>query len=228
VARWRLQRPARHLLFRDSELAAAQDARLLAEECSQFGGDFRVVAFSLGCRLALEALPLLPPDLRPREVHLCAAAVTERFARPHLPHACSPEGRVFHYFSSSDEVLNTGFRLLSQGDPALGSAPLAQSLPNVTSHDASNYCGVLVHDSYGSAFDRMASDALQGREPPVVEGEWLQRQRAQLQSSVSAALGRLPSAPTARLGRLPSAPTAREIIDTVQAWLQERVPRFGR
>ena len=92
-----------YLQFREAERAALKDAPLLAAECSHFQGDFRVVAFSLGCRLALEALPRLPPSQRPVEVHLCAAAVTEEYALPHLPDLCSPRGRTFHYHSASDE-----------------------------------------------------------------------------------------------------------------------------
>ena len=70
---WRL-----YLHFRVTEEATVADAERLAEACSiQFGGDeYRIAAHSLGARLVLEAMPLLPPSHRPAEVHLCAAAVT--------------------------------------------------------------------------------------------------------------------------------------------------------
>ena len=46
------------------------EAPRLARACAAFGGDYRVVAHSLGCRLVLEALPSLPAEQRPREVRL--------------------------------------------------------------------------------------------------------------------------------------------------------------
>ena len=96
-----------YLQFREAERAALKDAPMLAAECSHFQGNYRVVAFSLGCRLVLEALPRLPPSQRPVEVHLCAAAVTEEYALPRLPKLCSPRGRAFHYHSASDEGKRT-------------------------------------------------------------------------------------------------------------------------
>ena len=53
-----------------AETAAVAEAPGLARACAAFGGDYRVVAHSLGCRLVLEALPLLPAEQRPREVRL--------------------------------------------------------------------------------------------------------------------------------------------------------------
>ena len=60
-----------------AEAAAVVDAEPLAEAVSRFDGEGRVVGHSLGCKLLLEALPLLPPAKRPKEVHLCAAAATD-------------------------------------------------------------------------------------------------------------------------------------------------------
>ena len=63
--------PSRLLLhYRSAETAAVAEAPGLARACAAFGGDYRVVAHSLGCRLVLEALPLLPAEQRPREVRL--------------------------------------------------------------------------------------------------------------------------------------------------------------
>ena len=63
--------PSRLLLhYRSAESAAVAEAPRLARACAAFGGDYRVVAHSLGCRLALEALPSLPAEQRPREVRL--------------------------------------------------------------------------------------------------------------------------------------------------------------
>lgn len=63
--------PSRLLLhYRSAESAAVAEAPRLARACAAFGGDYCVVAHSLGCRLALEALPSLPAEQRPREVRL--------------------------------------------------------------------------------------------------------------------------------------------------------------
>ena len=63
--------PSRLLMhYRSAESAAVAEAPRLARACAAFGGDYRVVAHSLGCRLALEALPSLPAEQRPREVRL--------------------------------------------------------------------------------------------------------------------------------------------------------------
>jgi len=168
-----------YLMFRNAETAASLDAPRLAEELCRFDGQFRVVAFSLGCRLVLETLPLLPPDKRPAEVHLCAAAVTESFALPLLPQLCSSAGKVFHYYSPADEILNTGFFIPSAGHPAVGSAPLSIPLDHVVSHDATNYMGVFVHNGYRDHFHHMAINASLGREPPEAQSQrmWQQRQR---------------------------------------------------
>ena len=51
-----------------------------------------VCARSLGCRLVLDALPLLTESERPTEVHLCAAAVTTAHAAPSLAAGGSAKG----------------------------------------------------------------------------------------------------------------------------------------
>lgn len=178
------------LLFREVETAAAQDASLLAEELRRFEGNFRVIAFSLGCRLMLETLPLLPPSARPLEVHLCAAAATEEFSLPLIPHLCSPSGKVYHYYSPADEVLNTGFMMYSVGKPAIGTVRLPKLTTNCASHDASNYLGLLVHSSYSSNFDRMATNAMLGQPPPALQGTWLRRQRTEIEKNLRISLER--------------------------------------
>ena len=115
--------------YRAAEDAAQHDAPTLAAALSKLAQaphveSYRVVAHSLGCRLLVDALPLLPPDLRPAEVHLCAAAMTATHAAPKLAHICRPGGHVYHFWSAGDEALSSGFLLASGGERALGSMPL--------------------------------------------------------------------------------------------------------
>lgn len=193
-----------YLTFKRAEAAAMAEAPALADACEGFGGKYRVVAHSLGCRLVLEALPLLPPDRRPIEVHLCAAAATEAMAAPRLSQLCAPGGRgVFHYYSASDETLATGFLMASGGVPALGSAPLSCPRPppppeveavRVTSVDATPYFdGVLVHSAFRENLDRMVADALLGRPPPPRADAWLRRQQQQLHAALTKAIATLPT-----------------------------------
>ena len=197
-----------HLTFRRAEAAAVADAPALAAVCDGFGGEFRVVAHSLGCRLVLEALPLLPPNRRPIEVHLCAAAATESLAAERLSQLCAPgaDGRgVCHYYSASDEVLATGFWLASGGVPALGSAPLSRSLPPppppagaiavpVRSVDATPYFeSVLVHGAYKSVLDRLVVDAALGLPPPPPPDPWMRRQQLLLHAALLKTMAKLPT-----------------------------------
>jgi hypothetical protein len=179
-----------YLQYCAAERAAVVDARTLADICQRYDGNFRVVAHSLGCRLVIEALPLLPPAQRPREVHLCAAASTAEHVLPRLEQLCAPSGRVVHYYSPSDEVLITGFRLMT-GVPAFGAGPLGHSIAGVTEVDATNYCGMQVHDSYAPCFHRLALDAAVGAPPPPAQGVWLERQRVQLRDALALGVGKL-------------------------------------
>ena len=117
-------------------------------------------------------------------------------------------------------VLNTGFRIVSSGQPALGSAPLSRPLPNVVSHDASAYFDVLVHNSYEDVFDQMASNVMAGRDPPPAR-DWLKSQRLQVHNSLAHALGRLP--------RTPAVHDAVSVqLNSFNDWLQHRLPRWQR
>ena len=178
---------------RDAESVAASLANLSAS--SEHG--YRVVAHSLGCRLMLVALPLLPAEARPCEFHLCAAAVTPTYAAPKLPLLCKPdEGRIFHHWSAADEALTSGFLLASRGEPALGSGPLPPSAPpNATSHDASTYLGLASHGAYRREFNHLAAGAILGIAPPPRQ-QWLVRQQTLLAEQLTRALKRLPSVPT--------------------------------
>ena len=76
-----------------------------------------IVAYSLGCRLALHACPLVPSESRPDEVHLVAAAVRASEAKPLL--AGLSQGSTHVYFSRDDHVLRLLYGL-AEGSPALG------------------------------------------------------------------------------------------------------------
>lgn len=160
--------------FNAAEDAAKQDAPSLAAALSSLHArpqseSYRVVAHSLGCRLVLEALPLLPRSERPAEVHLCAAAITAEAALSKLPYACRPGGRLYHHYSTGDEALSSAFKLASRGKPALGSGPLsaeatshcaaaAEATTTLSSHDASSYLGLFTHGQFRSHFHRLAAD----------------------------------------------------------------------
>lgn len=189
------------LHFRAAETCAAKDAHLLVDACrglSDAHGEsgYRVAAHSLGCRLVVDAMPMLPPSHRPAEVHLCAAAVRVSHALPKLDQLVAPQGRLFHYYSSADEALSTGFLLASGGEPALGSAPLPEPAPpGASSHDATPYIGVAAHSAYKAHFDRLAADAALDRPPPPPpRAAWLLAQQAQLRDYIWHELRRLPAA----------------------------------
>ncbi len=231
---WRL-----YLHFRVTEEATVADAERLAEACSiQFGGDgYRIAAHSLGARLVLEAMPLLPPSHRPTEVHLCAAAVTPSRAAPLLPQVTAPHGRLYHYYSEADEALRTGFLLASGGDPALGVGPLPEDVARearADSIDATPYLGLLAHPAYRTTFARMAADAALRRPPPPPSprGEWLLQQQAALRETLSGAIAalaeRMPA--TSAAGDRWSWPAAaargaaRSTGSALKSWLQ-KLPR---
>jgi hypothetical protein len=206
VAADALLNAARLLLqFREVRHAAAEEAPRMAAACEAVvcearrrGGDgsYRLVAHSLGCRLALEALPLLPPERRPIEVHLCAAAATATDAAGRIGALCTPEGgRVFHHYSPYDEALQTGFMLASGGEAALGSAPLppALHLPGTTSsHDATPYLHSFApHGEYRSKFDALAAGAVLARPAPKrTRPAWVAEQQRLLTARLKRALER--------------------------------------
>ena len=98
----------------------------------------RIVAYSLGCRLALHACSLLPSESRPDEVHLLAAAVQASEAKPLL--AGLSRGSTHVYFSRDDHVVGLLYGL-AEGSPALGYEGLPPSQREnrdvVVQHDTS-------------------------------------------------------------------------------------------
>lgn len=209
------------LTFREAERTAERDApdvaRSLADlkSANNLSG-YRVVAHSLGCRLMIDSLPLLPAASRPSELHLCAAAVTPSHAVPRLHECVAPGGRIYHYFSDSDEALMSGFLLASRGESALGSLALPPDAPsNASSHDATAYLGVASHGEYRKEFHRLAADALLGHSPPPRQS-WLVRQRAMAAEQLTRALRRLPSVPSM------SASSVTTSAGLVRSWLLRR------
>ena len=170
-----------YLKYRDAEQAAERDAPRVASSLYDLATDlqqrdgssgsgfkYRIVAHSLGCRLLMEALPTLPDDAKPAEVHLCAAAVTPSLATSKLLQLPMPGGHVYHHWSDADEALLSGFLLASSGERALGSSPLPAALPppatpgvlrpTASSHDASGHLGIASHGAYSEQFHRLATD----------------------------------------------------------------------
>ena len=146
--------------------ASNRDAPKVADAIatSSLTRDYRIVAHSLGCRLIVDALPLLPPESRPSEIHLCAAALTANHALPKLDSICRPGGRIYHYWSSHDEALSSAFLLASRGEPALGSMPLPNDDKplsiSTSSHDVSSYLGLASH---GQRFVQTVASSDEGR-----------------------------------------------------------------
>ena len=217
-----------YVTFRAAEReAAGDDAKIVAESLEQLSSvtsecGYRVVAHSLGCRLLLDALPLLPAEARPTEVHLCAAAVTPSYAAPKLPLLCRPNGgRIYHHWSAADEALMSGFLLASRGELALGSGPLPSTAPAcASSHDASTYLGLASHGAYRKDFHRLARGAILGLAPPPRQ-PWLVRQQTLLAEHLTRALKRLPSVSTSWASSSASfvSASAASGVSRVQRWL---------
>jgi len=196
-----------YIQFRQAEREAQIAAHELAEACDRLRAPYRVIAHSLGCRLVLEAMPLLPATKRPVEVHLCAAAVTEEQAAPSLLHLCAPReisgnaANVWLYFSHYDEVLATAFRCTSMGDVALGLAPLSQSIRGVRSVDVTGYFGLLHHTEYRFKFDQLALGALRHQLPPPPLSSWHVAQSMLLRDRLAQSLQSLTLLPRSAANR---------------------------
>ena len=184
-----------HAHFREANKQATLHAERLAEALDRLGdGPIRLVAHSLGCLLALEALAMLPKERRPIETHLCAPAVTEKCAAHLLPTASHPDGRTIIYYSRRDEVLTTAFQMYTRGERAIGCAPLASPLPaNVSLRDVTNYYSLVCHNEYPKTFDVIAADALAGAPlpPPRAAAAGLTAASARLASEVDKEIKRV-------------------------------------
>jgi hypothetical protein len=80
------------------------------------------VAHSLGARMAVHACSKLPPESRPQELHLIAAAMPTSEASPLLARLVRPTGCTHVYFTQDDLALAVAFRAVDAG----GSAALGE------------------------------------------------------------------------------------------------------
>jgi hypothetical protein len=142
--------------YRAAERAAAERAEVLAECLALLARQHervRLVAHSLGCRHAIEAVGSLPDEERPHEIHLCAAACREDDIAPALQRLARE--RTVLYYAPTDLVLRTGFALLS-GGPALGVAGPADEYDGMVAVDVSERFDFWVHGEYKRAFGEIA------------------------------------------------------------------------
>lgn len=133
----------RHASLRADDLANCL-AALAAD-----GRRVRVVAHSLGCRQVIEAAALMPRDQRPHEIHLCAPACLEAEVKDKLANLAR-EATVL-YYAGPDLVLETSFRVMSQGR-AIGAAGLEASYPGLSTRDVSAEFDFWVHTEYKNRF----------------------------------------------------------------------------
>jgi len=113
----------------------------------------RVVAHSLGCRQAIEAAALLPPERRPHEIHLCAPACLEEEVADKL--SWLAREATFVYFTDLDLVLDVSFRAISPGR-AIGAVGLENCYAGLTAIDVSHAFEFWVHTEYKNRFGRIA------------------------------------------------------------------------
>ena len=114
----------------------------------------RVVAHSLGCRNVIEAVARLDPERRPHEIHLCAPAFREADVADKLGGLA--QGRTHLYFTNSDLVLETAFRVMAWGR-ALGAVGPTTDYPGLAPVDVSDHFGFWVHAEYKNRFSRLAA-----------------------------------------------------------------------
>ncbi|MEE2664119.1 MAG: hypothetical protein VX681_08375 [Myxococcota bacterium] len=142
--------------YRAAERAADERAEtfagVLAELRAQHGG-VRVVAHSLGCRHAIEAISALPASQRPDSVHLCAPACLEDTVAARL--GSLARSRTTLYFTPNDLVLRTGFALMA-GGTALGASGPEGDYARLDPVDVSEYFQFWTHLEYKRQFGRIA------------------------------------------------------------------------
>ncbi|MCH7599469.1 MAG: alpha/beta hydrolase [Myxococcales bacterium] len=146
--------------FLQASLQASTRADDLAKCLASLASDnrrVRVVAHSLGCRQVIEAAALLPQDQRPHEIHLCAPACLENEVKDKLSNLARGESIV--YFARPDLVLETSFRVMSQGR-AIGAAGLEGTYPGLRTCDVSDAFDFWVHTEYKNRFPRFAEKPL--------------------------------------------------------------------
>jgi hypothetical protein len=142
--------------YRAAERAAHERAETFAAVLSELRVRYarvRVVAHSLGCRHAIEAISALTASERPDTVHLCAPACREDAVAERLD--LLARERTALYFTPDDLVLRTGFALMS-GGTALGSSGPEDDYVALESVDVSEYFQFWTHLEYKRQFGRIA------------------------------------------------------------------------
>ena len=147
------------LHFRETErtlkTAAPAMAELLYGLHKETGG-YRVVAHSLGVRMAVEAISELPIDARPTEAHLCGAACTASQLAGRAEELS--RGERVHYYNPRDLTLRSAYRLVAR-ESAAGVAPLI----GIESINASTHLAASYSHQYAAFFDTLALEALRRR-----------------------------------------------------------------
>jgi len=142
--------------YRAAERAAHERAETFAQELAELRSQYsrvRVVAHSLGCRHAIEAIATLDPASRPDEVHLCAPACREDIVEARL--GSLARGRTILYYTADDLVLRSGFALMS-GGVALGTAGPTRAYDRLEAIDVTEHFQFWTHSEYKRQFGRFA------------------------------------------------------------------------
>lgn len=159
-----------YLEFQQANKNALEYSHLFTTQLSELRNKYdyvRVVAHSLGAKHAIEAIKQLPKEERPDEVHLCAAAVSEKSVQEifleGLTNAKSNgEKRTYHYWNENDYLLSYIFRTITMGEVAIGSSELLGSYKSIMSlnvpieHFPKVYGQPIVHNMYGNVFYKFA------------------------------------------------------------------------
>jgi hypothetical protein len=142
--------------YRAAERAAHERADAFAGALEQLRARhdrIRVVAHSLGCRHAIEAISSLAEAARPDSVHLCAPACREEVVAAQL--VSLARGHTALYYTPNDLVLRTGFGLLS-GGTALGVSGPEGDYAGLEPVDVSDHFSFWTHAEYKRQFGRFA------------------------------------------------------------------------
>eukprot|EP01125_Pyxidicula_operculata_P011992 TRINITY_DN3933_c0_g1_i2.p1 TRINITY_DN3933_c0_g1~~TRINITY_DN3933_c0_g1_i2.p1 ORF type:complete len:238 (-),score=12.57 TRINITY_DN3933_c0_g1_i2:37-750(-) len=95
----------------NAETFAAQLAKAIGElQQESSGGKLRLVAHSLGCKLLIHALTMLPQNLLPHEVYLCGPAIIESEVQELI--AMLSKEQTFVYYSEFYQLSVTYLHLL--------------------------------------------------------------------------------------------------------------------
>lgn len=114
----------------------------------------RVVAHSLGCRLAYHAMCALPEEHKPQDVHLLAPAFTENEVEPYLDSIAKDNVLIYH--NGDDYILSLLYTGVTGGSRAVGCAGLTRPYNKVRTLDTANHFSWRVHGEYRNEFYKFA------------------------------------------------------------------------